>query len=75
MSNMSYCRFENTAAALNDCMLTLADAESFTQLNLNEFETNAMNRLAVYARRYLDLYTELQEQAEYDFARNMDDGA
>lgn len=75
MANMSYCRFENTARGFKDCLLTLEEADSFTELDLSEYETSAMNRLAVYARQYLQKYTELQEQAEYEFARNMDDGA
>lgn len=75
MGNMSYCRFGNTLHDFRDCYDVLEEAESFTDMNLSEDETRAMNRLAVYARQYLDRFTELQEQAEYDFARNIDDGA
>lgn len=69
MSNMSYCRFEKTASAFNDCLLTLEDAGSFSEMKLGEYETAAMKRLASYARRYIEQYTALQEQAEYEFAR------
>jgi len=75
MANMSYCRFGNTLHDFSDCYGELDEARSFNDMNLSEEETVAMNRLAVMARRYLDRYTELQEQAEYEFARNMDDGA
>lgn len=75
MANMSYCRFSNTLHDFRDCYGVLDEAESFTEMNLGEEETVAMNRLAVMARNFLERYTELQEQAEYEFARNMDDGA
>lgn len=75
MSNMSYCRFQNTAINFADCLSTLREAQNFSEMDLSEEESRAMNRLANYARRYLEYFTELQEQEEYEFARNMDDGA
>jgi hypothetical protein len=66
---MSYCRFFNTSLDLADCLETLEDAESFTELNLSEEEAQSMTDIAVFARKYLERYTELQEQAEYEFAR------
>lgn len=75
MSNMSYRRFQNTRADFVDCLNVLENAMSFTEMNLSAEEIVSMGELAVLARRYLDRYTDLQEQAEYDFARCMDDGA
>ena len=75
MANMSYCRFSNTLRDFRDCYGVLDEAESFTEMNLSEEETLAMNRLAAYARLYLERFSDLQEQEEYEFARNMDDGA
>ena len=75
MSNTSYCRFQNTAINFADCLSTLREAQNFSEMDLSEDESRAMNRLANYARRYLEYFTELQEQEEYEFARNMDDGA
>jgi glycerol dehydrogenase-like iron-containing ADH family enzyme len=72
---MSYCRFSNTLHDFRDCYDELDGTMSFNDMNLSEEETIAMNRLAIMARRYLERYTELQEQAEYEFARTMDDGA
>ena len=72
MANMSYCRFQNTASDFNDCLLALKETESFRKLNLSGDENRAMNRLAGYARQYLERYTELQELEEYEFARNME---
>ena len=39
MSNMSYCRFENTLPDLNDC------AESMDDMDLNDTETRARRSL------------------------------
>jgi hypothetical protein len=72
---MSYCRFQNTATDFADCLSTLREARNFSEMGLSEYESRAMLRLASYARQYLERYTELQEQEEYEFARNMDDGA
>ena len=41
MANMSYCRFENTVNALQDCYEHLADDDS----ELNEYELAAKKRL------------------------------
>ena len=71
MSNMSYCRFHNTSLAFKDCVDTLSEVTSFTQLNLSHDEDRAMYRLANYARAYLQQFEELQMQAEYEFAREM----
>lgn len=73
MSNMSYCRFHNTLLAFKNCFNELEDAQSFAELKLSEDETKAMKRLAAYARLYLERYSELEEQEEYE--RFMDDGA
>lgn len=73
MANMSYCRFSNTLHDFRDCYGELDEARSFNDMNLSEEETIAMNRLAGYARKYLERFTELQEQAEYDFARDTED--
>lgn len=75
MANMSYCRFSNTLHDFRDCYGVLDEARSFTEMDLSEEETLAMNRLAAYARLYLERFSDLQEQEEYEFARNMDDGA
>lgn len=64
MANMSYCRFHNTASDFKDCLDTLKEAECFRELDLSGDENRAMNRLAGYARQYLERYTELQEQEE-----------
>jgi hypothetical protein len=76
MANMSYCRFQNTLSAFKDCYAELEEAEfGFNEMNLSPDESQAMYQLANYARKFLDRFQELQELAEYEFARTMDDGA
>lgn len=71
MANMSYCRFYNTSLAFKECLGELEDMTSFTDID-NETEDRAMHRLAVLAQLYLSRYEELQMEAEYEFARDME---
>ena len=72
MANMSYCRFYNTSHALKDCLGALEDISSFSDIE-SEDEDRAVHRIAVLAQLYLRRYEELQMEAEYEFARNMED--
>jgi len=72
MSNMSYCRFHNTLLAFKDCFNEMEDVRCFADMKLSEDETRAMYRLASYARLYLERFDELQQEEEYEFARNME---
>lgn len=69
MANMSYCRFHNTLMAFEDCLAELNEASSFRTMKLSLSEETASRQLAVLARKYLERYNELDEQAEYDFVR------
>lgn len=48
MSNMSYCRFENTVADLADCLNNLHDEE------LNEREHKHRKRLVAICKKIVD---------------------
>lgn len=72
MANMSYCRFYNTSHALRDCLDALEDISSFTDIE-NEDEDRAVHRIAALAQLYLRRYEELQVEAEFEFALNMED--
>ena len=72
MPNMSYCRFSNTLLAFKDCFNEMEDARCFADMKLSEDEFVAMYRLAFYARLYLERFDELQQEEEYEFARNME---
>lgn len=67
MANMSYCRFHNTLMAFEDCLDELNEASSFRTMKLSLSEETALRRLAILARKYLERFNELDEQAEYDF--------
>ena len=59
MSNMSYCRFENTAVDLSDCLEHIED-------DLEGYEFKARKRLISLARRIADYdeddFTEVKEE-------------
>jgi len=52
---MSYCRFENTARDLNDCVQAINNGETE---NLNEYELNGLRDL-------LDLAVDIIDNEEY----------
>jgi len=72
MSNMSYCRFHNTLLAFKDCFNEMEDVRCFADMDLSDDENRAMLHLANYARKFLERFEELQQEEEYEFARNME---
>jgi hypothetical protein len=54
MANMSYCRFENTAGDLQDCVHAMEEAEDMPGLDLSKYETAAYERLAGLCREFLE---------------------
>ena len=61
MANMSYCRFENTAGDLHDCVSAMEDAECIVDLDLNTYEYNAMVSMAELCRKFVQQYEALTE--------------
>ena len=59
MSNMSYCRFENTFRDLEDCVDALVDNN-----DLSEREANFAHRMRNLCEEYLDAYEEWQSNRE-----------
>ena len=58
MANMSYCRFENTASDLQDCVYAIQDGD----INgLSSFEIRGAKSLLELARELIDLEDELLE--------------
>ena len=53
MGNMSYCRFENTANDLKDCVWALNN-EEIRQGDLGNYEIRGLKDLLEYARHLLD---------------------
>ena len=59
MSNMSYCRFENTLSDLNDCADALDDIDGDLS-NLSDTEREAAERLIRLCKQIADSYGEEQ---------------
>ena len=71
MSNMSYCRFENTIHDLYDCMSALEEArdeehsyETFQKSLSSEYEQNAFRNMEEILSYMLELYEELRSRQE-----------
>ena len=54
MANMSYCRFENTANDLKDCVWALND-EEIRQGDLGSYELRGLKDLLDYARDIVEM--------------------
>lgn len=67
MANMSYCRFENTATDLKDCINAVQDAiengETFAEFfkGLGTYEQTAFRHLLQYANEFQEAVEELKE--------------
>jgi hypothetical protein len=58
MPNMSYCRFENTARALQDCVNAIQDNEVN---NLSTYEVNGLAELQLLAMDIVSMQDEIGE--------------
>lgn len=59
VSNMSYCRFENTSRDLQDCINTMSEAEDIPSMELSEYERDAMHGMYLNSVRFIDEYRRL----------------
>jgi hypothetical protein len=59
MSNMSYCRMENTSQDLQDCLCTLAETDEFPELDLSRSELLAYLRLRDQCAEFLQEFDRL----------------
>ena len=72
MSNMSYCRFQNTAQDLSDCIDHLYSLDPENTGSNNRAELNARAEIIFMAARILqeigidDIYDEMEIQNEID---------
>ena len=46
MSNMSYCRFQNTLQDMQDCLNAMRGASSISDMNLSDDEYQAFQEMA-----------------------------
>ena len=58
MPNMSYCRFENTARALRDCVYAIQDNEVN---NLSTYEVNGLAELQLLAMDIVSMQDDIGE--------------
>jgi hypothetical protein len=59
MPNMSYCRFENTARAMADCVSAIEDNE--TSENLSIYEVNGLKDMQMLAMDLINLESEIDD--------------
>ena len=59
MPNMSYCRFENTARAMADCISAIEDNE--TSENLSIYEVNGLKDMQMLALDLVNLQDEIED--------------
>lgn len=53
MSNMSYCRFENTLRDLEDCIVAMNNASTLADLDMSKYEERAFNAMWNTCREFL----------------------
>ena len=63
MGNMSYCRFENTANDLQDCVNALIKGETE---DLSHYELNGLARILEYANDIIDMEEYINEILDGD---------
>ena len=61
MGNMSYCRFENTARDLADCVRAIQDGETD---DLSQYERRGLNELLYYAGQIVHFADDIMETLE-----------
>jgi len=61
MSNMSYCRFENTESDLRDCVEAMEEAATFAELDLSQYELDSYMSMKRLCERFLKQYNVLSE--------------
>ena len=59
MPSMSYCMFENTTLEMNQILGAMEDAESFADLNLNEYERVAFFQLMRQCAKFIGYAREM----------------
>ena len=57
MGNMSYCRFENTAQDLQDCLRAIENGDVY---NFNRYELNGFKKLIRLAEEIVDMNDETE---------------
>lgn len=67
MSNMSYCRFENTAADVRDCLSAINEGITMSELS-SDYERESFKRFLVLCCEVAELVNENHEDLNPDDA-------
>jgi len=67
MGNMSYCRFENTATDLRDCLSAIQNRETE---DLSHYEVSGLRDLLEYSRDIADMQERIENIIEANEERN-----
>ena len=66
MPSMSYCMFENTSLEMQQIVDTMKEAVTWEDLDLNEYENRAGNKLYDLCVAYLNLYEKLEDSSQFE---------
>ena len=62
MGNMSYCRFENTANALQDCVYAIEEREVY---DFSSYELRGFKAIVELAQEIVDMEDDIERIIEY----------
>jgi len=71
--NMSYCMFENTTNAMRQILEALNDADYVEDLNLNQYEKPAYNKLGRLCEEIIHAIERLEEAGEAPYKDEEED--
>jgi hypothetical protein len=67
MSNMSYCRFENTSNDLRDCVDVMEEAYDLPDLDLSKSELSSLKYMRKLCEKFLEESERLLNAESVDF--------
>ena len=67
MSNMSYCRFQNTSMDLRDCVDAMEEAYDLPELDLSKDEMQSMNWMRQLCEKFIEEHDRLMSSESVDF--------
>jgi len=70
MSNMSYCRFQNTSNDLRDCVDAMEEAYDLPEMDLSREELQSMKWMRELCERFLENSERLMNAESVDFDDN-----
>ena len=62
--SLQYCMFENTVLEMQQIVNSMSDAESWNDLDLNEYESRAKETLYDLCQNYIEAYNHFSDVEE-----------